>query len=134
VRLYGRAFAAPDTGAPPADGPAWLAAVDAGTRKGLHDMLAAPWCVLVYVRYRHANNVVGAHVRGVEREALADLVARMPAALRRDRARAERFAWGLHAARMGVYHQWLDPAFRDAVGEDGALAPILALAHTFAAG
>ncbi|MEQ1565101.1 MAG: hypothetical protein ABMA64_05645 [Myxococcota bacterium] len=118
VGLYARAFAAPVEGE--------LASLDrlaAGTRKGLDDVLTAPWCVLVYMRYRHAKGALGDAIRRALRGQATDLAGRLPGALRGDTA----VAWVFESARLGLYHEWLDPEVRASVGPDLAVARLMAL-------
>lgn len=131
TRLYGQAFVAPFDG----EGAGELrAALAAGTAQGLRDTLAAPWCVLVFVRYRHARSPLGEQVRAMRQAETEALVARLPEALRGDPSKALAFAASFNSARLGLYHDWLDPAFRASVGEDAAVRRVLSLYDAFAAG
>jgi hypothetical protein len=127
VRLFGQAFAAPATEGQAADPEAWRASIREGSRKGLADVLLAPWCVLVYVRWRHARGELGDQLRAIELAEIGRFVDRMPPSIVRDRRAAEAFATLFHAARLGILHHWLDPVFRTEVGEEAALAEIVGL-------
>jgi AcrR family transcriptional regulator len=129
VGLFGAAFAAPADGEPPTDVAAWRAGLEAGTRKGLADVLVAPWCVLVYVRWRHAHGPLGDQLRAIEGRGVAELVARMPASIRGPDAVA--FATAFTGARVGMLHQWLDPAVRAALGEDRAVASAMGIVDAY---
>jgi AcrR family transcriptional regulator len=114
----GRSRAAPD----PAS---WRANIAEGTRDGLRDAVAAPWCVTLYFRHRHAPDAVGAAIREVEAAYVDRFLAELPPVLRRDPAAARRFVEVFTSGRLGAFHRWLDPAVRAAWTEDAMVAEIL---------
>ena len=118
VGLYARAFGAPLDGDLDT-----FERLRLGTRKGLDDLLAAPWCVLVYVRYRHARGPLGDAIRAAMAAQADDLAARLPGRLRGDRGLALVF----ESARLGLYHEWLDPLVRAQVDPDRAVDHLLAM-------
>src|SRR5262245_20833491 len=75
AKLYAEAFSdlAPSRRAD--DVPTWRALVAEATRDGLRDTLAAPWCVQLYFRHRHAMDPIGETIRDVERRYLDVFVA-----------------------------------------------------------
>jgi len=133
VRLFGQAFAAPAHPAPAETLAEWRERLADGTRKGLDDALKAPWCVLVYSRYRHSKHRLGDMIRQVEQVEVQAIVDRIPPRGRRDPSRARAFAWAFHAARLGALNQWLDKDFRDVVGPDLIVGHLLGLADGYLA-
>lgn len=133
VRLFGQAFAAPAHPAPAESLAQWRERLADGTRKGLDDALKAPWCVLVYSRYRHSKHRLGEMIRQVEQVEVQAIVDRIPPQGRPDPKRARAFAWAFHAARLGSLNQWLDPDFRQTVGSDLIVAHLLGLADSYLA-
>jgi len=125
ARLFGEAFARLESFPKGATVEEFRKHLISGTRRGLADALTAPWCVEFYFRYQHAPHVLGEAVRSVEAAHIRDFVDALPAALRRDRAAAERFATVFTITRMGVYHRWLDPGFRAQHGEDAIVREVL---------
>jgi AcrR family transcriptional regulator len=118
VNLYARAF-----GEPLAGDLETLERLRAGTRKGLDDSLLAPWCVLVYVRWRHARGPLGDAIRSAMSAQASELSQRLPGPLRGDRSLALLF----ESARLGLYHEWLDPEVRAALDPDRAVDGLLAI-------
>lgn len=116
VRTYAEAFGAPLDGS--LDG---LELLRAGTRKGLDDAVVAPWCVLVFFRYRHARGPVGDAVRAALRTQAAELAARLPPPHRGDVGRATVF----EATRLALYHEWLDPEVRALTDPDAVVDQVL---------
>lgn len=123
ARLYTEAFSDLARSRRADDAGAWRALVAEATRDGLRDTLAAPWCVQLYFRHRHAPDPIGEAIRDVERRYLQVFLDDLPAELRRDDARC--FAEAFLAARLGVYHRWLDPAVRARHTEDAVTAELL---------
>lgn len=132
ARLFGDAFARLEAFPPGATVEAFRDHLEAGTRRGLTDSLAAPWCVEMYFRYRHAPHVLGQAVRDVEAAHVDAFVDALPASLRRDRSAAIRFAEVFTPTRMAVYHRWLDPEFRARHGEDAVVREVLRAFDCFA--
>lgn len=118
VRTYAEAFGAPLDG--PLDDRERLRA---GTRKGLDDVLLAPWCVVVLFRGRHARNALGAAIRDALDRQTAALAGRLPGEARDRRARALVF----ESARLALYHEWLDPRVRAQLEPDLAVELLLRL-------
>lgn len=112
ARLVGDAFIDRDVSYATDDVAAWRGHISGATRKALDDTLRTPWLVELWFRYRFAPHALGAAIRDLETRHLDKFVAEMPRALRRDAARARRFAATFAAARLGAYHRWLDPAAR----------------------
>jgi AcrR family transcriptional regulator len=118
VHTYAEAFGAPVAG--PLDA---IERLRAGTRKGLDDARLAPWCVLVFFRFRHAKGPLGDTIRAALRAQAEELAGRLPPPHRGDLAVATLF----EAARLALYHEWLDPEVRAVVDADRAVDHLLAL-------
>lgn len=128
VKLFGERFAEMETSHRTEDVAGWRAAILASTRKGLHDAAGAPWVMQVWFRYRHARNPLGEAIRDLERRHVDKLVADMPPRLRKRRD-AVAFARFFDAARLGVFHLWIDPAGRH--DEDAVVAWLGAMLDAF---
>jgi AcrR family transcriptional regulator len=124
ARFYGEVFSDLTRSRRADDVAGWRALIAEATRDGLHDVLQAPWCVLLYFRHRHASDPIGVTLREVEARYLAAFADDLPPALRGPEA--ESFAEVFLASRLGIYHRWLDPAVRARLGEEAVLAELLA--------
>ena len=122
-RLYAEAFSDLARSRHADDVSTWRARVADGVRDGLHDALAAPWCVPLYFRHRHADDALGEAIRTVERRHREAFLADLPPPLVREDA--SRFAEVFTATRMGAYHLWLDPGFRARTSVDAMLDELL---------
>jgi AcrR family transcriptional regulator len=118
VRTYAEAFGAPVAG--PLDS---VELLRQGTLEGLDDALLAPWCVLVFFRGRHARGALGDAIRAALRRQAVELAARLPGASRGDVGVAVLF----EAARLSLYHEWLDPEVRTAIDPERAVERLLRL-------
>src|SRR5262245_7576299 len=87
ARLYALAFSDLARSRRAEDVGTWRALVAEATRDGLRDTLAAPWCVQLYFRHRHAPDPIGAAIRDVEERYVDVFVADLPPGLRRADAR-----------------------------------------------
>jgi AcrR family transcriptional regulator len=110
IASFGQAFAGVAE-SPSADLP-FRERVLRGTRQGLDDALAAPWVLEVWYRYRHSEHPLGDAVRGVLKTHVAEFAATVPPSVAATARARERFATVFAAARLGVFHQWLDADFR----------------------
>lgn len=113
ARTVGDAFAEHHVVRGEDDLDSWRDGIVTSTRRGLDDAADQPTMVLLWFRYRHASGVAGDAVREVERRHVGKFVDDMPEALRQDRAAAQRFAALFASARLGAYHLWVDPSFRE---------------------
>lgn len=111
----------------------WRDVIASATRQGLEDAVQAPILVVLWFRYRHADGVAGEAVRDVVRRHVEKFVDDMPSELRRDRARARRFAEVFASARMGAFHLWLDPAFRAVCSIEEVVGPLLGMLDAYSA-
>lgn len=125
VRRYAEAFSDLGRSRAAADVPAWRAHLAEATRDGLRDAVKAPWCVQLYFRHRHAPDVVGQTIRDVEQAYVERFLDEMPAGLCVDSSAARRFVEVFTAARLGVFHRWLDPEFRARLAEEDVVDEIL---------
>lgn len=125
ARLYAEAFSDLGRSRVAADVPAWRALLAEATRDGLRDAVKAPWCVQLYFRHRHAPDAVGQTIRDVEQAYVQRFLDEMPAELRVDAFAARRFVEVFTAARLGVFHRWLEPEFRARFSEDSVVDEIL---------
>lgn len=129
VKLFGDRFAEVDRSLAADDVPTWRDNVLDATRRGLADTAAAPWTMKLWFRYRHARDVLGEGLRDVQRRHVEAFVADMPGPLRRDATRAARFARWLTAARLGLYHHWIED--RDEADEEQVMALVGAMVDGF---
>lgn len=125
ARLYAEAFSDLGRSRAAVDVPTWRHHLAEATRDGLRDAVLAPWCVQLYFRHRHAPDAVGQTIRDVESAYVDRFLAEMPAALRRDEVAARRFVEVFTAARLGVFHRWLDPDFRARHDEEAVVSELL---------
>lgn len=123
--LYAAAFADLGRARPASHPEAWREAIGDATRDGLRDAVAAPWCVTLYFRHRHAPDPVGRAIRDAEARHVDDFLADLPPGVRGDPAADRRFVVFFTATRLGAYHRWLDPAVRAACSEEDALREVL---------
>lgn len=122
ARLFGDAFADMDRPIAATDDAGWRDAVLENTRRGFDDVLAHPWTMQLYFRYRHDRGVLGQALRDLRRRHLDKFVAEMPH-MRRSRPFADAFA----SVRLGLYFDWLDEDFRQANSLDRIMAPLRAM-------
>ena len=125
AKVYAEAFSDLGRSRRAADVPSWRSLLVETTRDGLRDAVVAPWCVQLYFRHRHAPDAVGETIRSVESNYVAQFLDEMPLGLRRDKAAARRFVEVFTAARLGVFHRWLDADFRAQHDEDDVIEELL---------
>lgn len=134
ARLYAEAFSDLGRSRASSDVPTWRAHLTEATRDGLRDAVLAPWCVQLYFRHRHAPDAVGQTIRDVEAAYVERFLDEMPRSLRADEPATRRFVEVFTAARLGVFHRWLDPEFRARHDEDAVVDEILRPLDAWCAG
>lgn len=123
VGLFGDAFAeiGPSTAYEDVDG--WRAGIRDATRRGLQDAERAPWCITLWMRYKLHPSTLGEALRDLQQRHLDRFLADMPLGLRKRRD-ARPFSLAFQAARIGVYHLWLDDQVRSSTEAEALCRPL----------
>lgn len=125
VREIADAFAALEHPRDRSSVAAWKESLAASHRKGLTDVLEAPWALQIYMRYRHAHGAVGEAMRVIEARYVDGFIDDLPEGLSVSRREARAFAVLFTNTRMNLLHCWPEERLRRDVTEEQAIAHLL---------